>query len=134
MDKIASDRGRKSAEEFQKMLVLTSLGALGLFFGTLTKSVDPFLTNYQKYTSMGAVLLLAVASAIGIFNWYLDAKINLILSLALKEENKTKQKNLYKQQQKLKTFEDIMSLIFFSSYGTGMLMGTAFLILRIVRV
>lgn len=131
MDKIASDRGRKSAEEFQKLLIVTSLGALGLFFSVLTKSVEPNLTNYQQYVSITAVLLLAVASAIGIYNWYLDAKINLIWSFALKEEDKSKKNNLYKQRTKLKKIENRLSVLFFSSYGLAMALGTLFLILRI---
>ena len=134
MDKIASERGRKSAEEFQKILILTSMGALGLFFSILTKSIDPILTSSQIYISITSILMLGVSSGVGIYNWYLDAKINLIWSYALKEEDKRNKKELYKSRNLLKKLEGKLNIIFFSSYAIGMALSIVFLTFRILNV
>lgn len=76
------DRARASAEEFQRITVTISSGALAVFFIALTQKVDPPLTSLERGWVLVAIAGMALATLCAIVTWFADAHWNAALAIA----------------------------------------------------
>ncbi len=132
--KLASERGRKSAEEGTKLLITVSLTCLGVFFVALTSKIDPPLTNAQKIISVIAVIAIGISSGSGLVSWLIDAKSHINWALALSQKERKKRSEHYKLRDKWKKIEKVNNKLFFIFFFIGILCGITYIILRILMI
>lgn len=130
---LASERGRRSAEEGSRLLVTIATASLGVFFIALSREIKPHLTQPQQWSAIVSVLAMGVASACGIGSWWADAKVHIhwALALTLKAEGK-KVGVHYERRARWQAREKWIKRVFFAAFAAGITAAIVFLILRIL--
>lgn len=132
--KIASERGRKSAEEGTKLLITVSLTCLGVFFVALTSKIDPPLTYSQKIIAIISISSIGFSSACGLVSWLIDAKSHINWALALSQTEKNKRSKYYRLRDKWRKLELLNKNVFFIFFFLGLIGGITYMLFRILDI
>lgn len=124
------DRARASAEEFQRIAVSISSGALAVFFLALTQKIDPPLTVAERLWLLVAIAGMAVATFCAIITWLADARWNAALALA-KETSDPKLRETMESRTRLwHRIEVAAGIIFLGTFLPGLVAVGAYIWLR----
>lgn len=66
------DRSRSSMEELAKLVLAMSVGAIGIIFLSLTNTQSALNTPLQETLLFVAIVLMGLATLLGMIAWYLD--------------------------------------------------------------
>jgi len=128
---VLRDRARKSAEEFQKIAAAVSIGALGVFFISVTQKVDPPLTLAERWLLLAGVAAMAIAALTAFFGWMADARWNHALARA-KEAVATsaKSEDAFNQARRWRRWEVVSGRVYMLAFLVGVLASAAYIWLR----
>lgn len=128
---IIHDRSRDAAQTLHKMLTTLATAALGVYFVSLTRSIQPELTPIQKGTAAIALITMALAAGAGLFGMYADSRRNYHWAKGMQLHEGKEKRPQYKQQVIWNRRKKAMASTLGLSFATGIVASLAYLMERI---
>lgn len=123
-------RARSSAEEFQRITVAISSGALGVFFIALTEKIDPPLTGTEHVILLCAIAAMAIATLCAIVTWFADARWNAALAEAKEATDPGVKESMKRKTRGWRRAEDVAGIVFLLTFVPGLIASSVYLWLR----